>query len=311
MQHVEIAFDLLVILIGFAALSIAVFWALRTAETHLRSFCLVYALFTLVLIITLLKKYLLLNFEGYSARSWFLISGLLEIVHFALVVGLIHFWLAVYRIRGGKTLAFVTVLLMLLSDGLILSPVGAVLDAARKTIHFGPGFQVASAVYLLLFTFAMVLGYGWLHRIWNTDKRAFVVGLLIFATVGYAETLLSLWPRVRNPAATVALASENDFIFSSIPYALYGIFVIAYFLNYSVPSSAENSPLVEAFLTKYGITEREREIIRKVVQGKSNADIAGDLFLSTATVKTHLHNIYGKIGVNSRYSLLARLRAGQ
>lgn len=311
MEHVQIAFDLLVILIGFAALAIAVSWALRTGETHLRNFCVVYALFTLLLIITLLKKYLLLNFAGYSAWSWYVISGLLQAVNFAVVVGLLHFWLAVYRIRAGKMLALASVLLMLISDGLMLSPIGAVLDAARKTIHLGPGFQVASAMYLLLFTFAIVLGYGWLHRVWNTDKRAFVVGLLIFATAGYAETLLGLWHQVHTPTSTVALASESDFVYTSIPYALYGIFVIVYFVNYSMPVSAESGQLLEALQAKYGITEREREIILKVVQGKSNADIASDLFLSTATVKTHLHNIYGKIGVNSRYSLLARLRAGQ
>jgi DNA-binding NarL/FixJ family response regulator len=69
--------------------------------------------------------------------------------------------------------------------------------------------------------------------------------------------------------------------------------------------------LPEAFRTKYGITDREGEIILKVVQGKSNADIASELFISLATVKTHLHNIYRKLEVDSRYDLLARVRSGQ
>ena len=69
--------------------------------------------------------------------------------------------------------------------------------------------------------------------------------------------------------------------------------------------------LPESFLTKYNITDREREIILKVVQGKSNADIASELFISLATVKTHLHNIYRKLDVDSRYDLLARVRTGQ
>jgi DNA-binding CsgD family transcriptional regulator len=136
-----------------------------------------------------------------------------------------------------------------------------------------------------------------------------MVGLLIFATFGYAETLASFLRQVRT--ATVILATESDFLYSSIPYALYGIFVIVYFLRYFVPASIEIDPLFEAFLGKYGVTGREREIILKVVQGKSNADIARELFVSVATVKTHLHNIYAKIGVNSRYDLLARVRSGQ
>ena len=59
------------------------------------------------------------------------------------------------------------------------------------------------------------------------------------------------------------------------------------------------------------LTGREREIILKVVQGKSNLDIAGDLFVSVATVKAHLHNIYAKVGVDGRYDLLSKVRSGQ
>ncbi len=309
MAHLQIAFDVLVIIIGFAALAIAISWALRTGEGDLRDFCLVYALFTVVLIITVLKKYLFVNVEGYSARSWYLISGVLQIFTFAVIVGLINFLLGAYHIRARRSLTLAFVVLMLIADGLVFSPFGAVLDAASKTIVLGPGFQVASVLYVAAFTFAIVLGYGWLGRVWKTDKRALVLGVIIFATVGYGETLASMWRQIHNASAT--LATESDFLYSSIPYALYGIFVIVYFLNFFVPASVEVDQVFEAFLEKYGITGREREIILKVVQGKSNADIAGELFVSIATVKTHLHNIYAKLGVNSRYSLLARVRAGQ
>ncbi len=309
MQHLQIAFDLLVIVIGFAALAIAISWALRSGESYLLNFCLLYALFTVVLIITVLKKYLLLNVEGYSAWTWYLLSGILEVFNLAVVVGLIAFLLRVYRIRARRTLIWIFVVLMLICDGLMLSPWGAVLDAPNRSIRLGVGYQIVSAFYVASFTFALVLGYGWLRRVWNTDKRAFLLGLLVFATVGYAETLLNFWGDIHQPVA--ALATENDFLYSSIPYGLYGIFVIVYFLNYFVPASVQDDQVFEAFLAKYGITEREREIILKVVQGKSNADIARDLVVSLATVKTHLHNIYAKIGVNSRYNLLARVRSGQ
>ena len=48
-----------------------------------------------------------------------------------------------------------------------------------------------------------------------------------------------------------------------------------------------------------------------VMQGKSNEDIAGELVISLGTVKTHLHNIYKKAGIDSRYDLLAKARSGQ
>lgn len=309
MAHIQIAYDLIVIMIGSAALSIAISWALRTGEADLRNFCVAYALFTFVLVLTVLKKYLFLNVAGYTAWSWYVLSGILQIFSFAVVFALIRFFLGVYHVKESKPLTIGFLLLMVVCLGLVISPWGAVLDTDQRSIHLGTGFAIASVGYFASFTFAIVLGYALLHRVWKTDKRAFVIGFLIFTTSGYAETIVSIFRQVRSPLSN--LATESDFIFSSIPYVLYGIFVIVYFLNYFVPASVESDGVFEAFLAKYGITEREREIILKVVQGKSNADIAGELFVSIATVKTHLHNIYTKIGVNSRYNLLARVRSGQ
>ncbi len=48
------------------------------------------------------------------------------------------------------------------------------------------------------------------------------------------------------------------------------------------------------------LSEREREILQLVSQGKSNKQIALDLFISVNTVKVHVSNIYEKIGVSSR-----------
>ncbi len=309
MDHLQIAFDLLVIVIGFAALAIAISWALRSGESYLLNFCLLYALFTIVMIITVLQKYLSVNVQGYSAWTWYLISGLNVVFTSAVIVATIHFLLAVYQIAGRRIVALVSVGTMLIADALLFSPVGAVLDAPHKLIRFGIGYQLATVWYVAAFTVAIVLGFGWLRRVWNTDKRTFVLSLLLFAAFGYGETLLGLERDLSM--RSIPFTTEGSFLYSSIPYALYGIFVIIYFLNYFVPASVEVDQVFEAFLAKYGITDREREIILKVVQGKSNADIARELVVSIATVKTHLHNIYTKIGVTSRYNLLARVRSGQ
>ena len=53
----------------------------------------------------------------------------------------------------------------------------------------------------------------------------------------------------------------------------------------------------------FGLTSREVEIISAIKKGSSNREIAGHLAISEETVKRHLSNIYGKLGVSSRLEL--------
>jgi len=54
-----------------------------------------------------------------------------------------------------------------------------------------------------------------------------------------------------------------------------------------------------------GLTEREGEVLRLIVSGKSNAEIAAQLFVSEATVKTHVNHIFAKTGSRDRAQAIA------
>jgi DNA-binding NarL/FixJ family response regulator len=53
------------------------------------------------------------------------------------------------------------------------------------------------------------------------------------------------------------------------------------------------------------LTEREREIMRLVAQGLSNAEIAGQLVISPLTAKTHVSNVLRKLSCRDRAALVA------
>jgi len=48
------------------------------------------------------------------------------------------------------------------------------------------------------------------------------------------------------------------------------------------------------------LTEREHEVALAVARGQSNAEIAASLFMSVATVKSHVGRLFGKLGVENR-----------
>ena len=51
------------------------------------------------------------------------------------------------------------------------------------------------------------------------------------------------------------------------------------------------------------LTRREREVIREVALGLRNAEVARKLFVSEQTVKTHLNNVFQKLGIRDRTEL--------
>ena len=62
------------------------------------------------------------------------------------------------------------------------------------------------------------------------------------------------------------------------------------------------SPLVEP------LSERELDVLRLIVAGMSNREIAEKLIIGEGTVKTHINNIYGKLDVQSRTQAIAQAR---
>ena len=64
--------------------------------------------------------------------------------------------------------------------------------------------------------------------------------------------------------------------------------------------------LLEENQGRIPLTAREREVPQWVARGKTNADIAALLWLSPATVRKHLENVYAKLGVRTRTAAVAR-----
>jgi DNA-binding CsgD family transcriptional regulator len=70
---------------------------------------------------------------------------------------------------------------------------------------------------------------------------------------------------------------------------------------------AHPARITSLLMSAYGLTEREREVTRLVLQGASTTEIASELVVSPHTVQQHLKSIFDKTGVRSRRDLVGKI----
>jgi len=95
--------------------------------------------------------------------------------------------------------------------------------------------------------------------------------------------------------------------FSAFAMYLYYFISRRYFLTYEAITETSVSLQTE-FLEEHEVSVREQEIIALLIKGLSNREIAEKLFISPNTVKTHIKNIYAKLGVTNRVLLFSLLQ---
>jgi len=118
--------------------------------------------------------------------------------------------------------------------------------------------------------------------------------------------------------ALLVLKIVSVYIYYHIPSTI-PAFILLYFLALTVPlvyfygqrdefialiQKLDPGSDYDRIIARYGITNREQEIIKQVCTGKSNQEIADTLFISLQTVKDHTHRIYLKMDIKSRVQLI-------
>lgn len=126
----------------------------------------------------------------------------------------------------------------------------------------------------------------------NIEKAlAFLARALSLAEPeGYVRTFVDEGPRMAQLLRQ--LVTDNN-------AAGYAATLLATF-GEEVTVASERTSLVEP------LSERELEVLRLIVAGLSNREIAEELVIAISTVKSHINNIYGKLGVKRRTQAVAR-----
>lgn len=75
----------------------------------------------------------------------------------------------------------------------------------------------------------------------------------------------------------------------------------------SLKESTVTTPRVsEEAMTRFGLTKREFEVLCRIAEGKSNAEIGEAIGAATRTVDKHVEHIFGKLAVKTRTAAVAR-----
>lgn len=94
----------------------------------------------------------------------------------------------------------------------------------------------------------------------------------------------------------------------NFPPLLYlGIYLKKYYVKYSLLNNGQDN--LTFFFSKYNISLREQEILKLIIDGKSNAEIEKKLYISSHTVRNHIYNIYKKLGVQNRVQIINLIKA--
>jgi len=267
----------------------------------LRDFALLFSASTLILVVEAAKTYesavgtdfgnglhlaaISLSVLGNAGIAWYLPGIVLQVVHAPtsrLRIGFLALLTAAVAAVGG------------LREAAVLARPGT-LDSL---VMWNIDFLALLAVHLL----AGAILLNGLARIQHPRLqviiRSFLIYLGIFVVLGVAQLVAQDLPGT-PPFIRDHPLEELLYYFGFVVMALF--FLARYFAQ---PTEGQSLSVPDDFVKRFGISNRERDIIQMMGRGLSNSAIAQELYISSTTVKNHVYHIYRKTGAGNKVQLI-------
>lgn len=148
-------------------------------------------------------------------------------------------------------------------------------------------------------------------KIFGIGLSANVFGVLLGDVLGIVVTTIAL-PRAEIAVIALTVVCVTLIFLPPLNRELLMLLKShAYLSVYEHLSQNDQNNIINKTKMLAPLTEREQEVLRLILSGKTNKVIAENLFISESTVKTHVHNIYSKYDVISRAELISTLLKNQ
>ena len=295
MAHVIILFQIFSLLVG----TLISFYFFQASKKLKDPIVKQFYYYTLFFVLTILEFFL------YSYLATNLAEERRNISYYILTYAIFLPWCGVlytsmnfmFQLSGKKSPLFMKILI-----GLIFFLVTLFLMTGtnnyRITIFFFSVYLKRLAMLSLVIIIICMLIYFLVTNKYSVKNREFnikiLAGLLLPGYIVYSISWLTTW------ASGILVCVAMLYL----PIAFLWWYREYYLKNKSAANSYTNIELVEIISEKYGISNRGKEILSLILEGKNNKEIEQSLFISASAIRNHISAIYSKIGINSRGQLM-------
>jgi LuxR family maltose regulon positive regulatory protein len=169
------------------------------------------------------------------------------------------------------------------------------------------GGRLGSAIQIRILLALAFHVQGDLHA----ARMAIEPALQLAAPEGYVRSFLDEGaPMAALLTQVVQPRAQNDSI-RAYAASLLAVFPAEQLLERAYATDAPPSPrsaLERANALREPLTKRELEVLQLIADGASNREIAEQLIITVGTVKRHINNLFGKLGVRSRTQAISIAR---
>jgi len=305
MTHFHTVYFVLTLIIGISSLSILIVLYLKDKYPLLKAYILFYSSFTLIVFLNSILFYIKTNIENYHTPLFSFLDYIESpFAQYLLMFSLPYFFHKLFNIPNAKKrnliVAIIAIIMFLLypfynyfyDDGSLVNIIGEYIE---------------DIMFVSIIIYSIIIGFIHQKSISNNQLKKTIKFLMIL--------MLIFIPGIYNDTFRSEITSIR---FYPLLYWAFSVTFTYYFIKSFllreterktkyVSNSITASNNTDSLLNNYNISEREKEVVALLLEGKSYQQIAEQLFVSVNTVKTHVRKIYPKLGINSRHELVNKI----
>jgi DNA-binding CsgD family transcriptional regulator len=313
MAHLIIFYDIAVILILFISYNIPVFIYFKTKDKFLEHYILFFLPFILYTASIIILVYMYANIKSVNFFLVVTFGYFGEICFIFMMYSIIYFWHYILSVKNAmiKNIFLLTVCLFMI----IIIPFGTTIKQTNNGIIFEHNFlsNLSTFAFIIVLIYYFILGFRNYKKIINIEIQRIVKSSLYLTLIFFPGMLLDFYHKLSNFKIPLVIKEEEygpRFLIHPLFYCTLSIVCTIYIVRYYFKeyNVTVNDLPFDNFIRKYDISEREKEVVNLLINGRSNREIADKLFISVNTVKTHIKNIYEKLEIKSRYELISIIR---